>query len=67
MNDFFQKAQFCAERDGILARTPVARMDSLMSTFCDFALKAACPLPTQFQPFAMTFTNHRFRDFLGAL
>jgi hypothetical protein len=30
-------------------------------------LRADSPLPAQFIPFAMTFTNHRFRDFLGAL
>ena len=30
------------------------------------ARKADSPLSAQFRPFAMTFTNHRFRDFLGA-
>lgn len=29
--------------------------------------KADLLLAAQFQPFAMTFTNHRLRDFLGAL
>jgi hypothetical protein len=29
--------------------------------------KAACPQPAHFQPFAMTFKDHGFRDFLGAL
>jgi hypothetical protein len=29
--------------------------------------KADSPFPAHFQPFAMTFTNHGFRDFLGAL
>jgi hypothetical protein len=29
--------------------------------------EADSQLAAQFQPFAMTFTNHRFRDFLGAL
>ena len=29
--------------------------------------RAACLLSAQFRPFAMTFTNHGFRDSLGAL
>jgi hypothetical protein len=29
--------------------------------------KSACLLTADFQPFAMTFKDHGFRDFLGAL
>ena len=38
-----------------------------LSLIYAFYLIAVSPPPAQFQPFAMTFTNHRFRDFLGAL
>jgi hypothetical protein len=35
--------------------------------FASLGRKAVGPLAAQLQPFTMTFTNHRFRDFLGAL
>ncbi|WP_445784238.1 hypothetical protein [Sphingorhabdus sp.] len=38
-----------------------------LSLIYAFYLIAVSPPPAQFMPFAMTFTNHRFRDFLGAL
>jgi hypothetical protein len=38
-----------------------------MSAFRAMLPNADSPQPAHFQPFAMTFKDHGFRDFLGAL